>query len=184
MFLFTICPAIRKGSDRNNCIKLWTLFCKFYVLLIKFNRAAPFFLLKLLQSWFHPSASSVLILRNLKRGFALRLPFIAVYWYPTQSFAVFLIVKVFTLIIVMTKTIACIWKFFRLVVFSCLYPSSSSFYPRLKLLSGSQSSPYFVANIIKSMDGSAYRLDSVSQVYSFSIFATKLFDLEINPIFC
>ena len=59
MFLFTICPAIRKGSDRNNCIKLWTLFCKFYVLSIQFIRAAPFFLLKLLQSWFHPSASSV-----------------------------------------------------------------------------------------------------------------------------
>ena len=36
------------------------IFCEFYVLSIKFNYAAPFSLLKLLQSWFHPSLSSVL----------------------------------------------------------------------------------------------------------------------------
>ena len=41
----------------------------------------------------------------------LRLPFIAVYWYLTQCFAVFLIVEVFTLIIVMRKAIACISGF-------------------------------------------------------------------------
>ena len=58
MFLFIICPAIRKGSDVN-CVKLWTFFCKFYLLSIKSSYAAPFSLLKLLQSWFHPSASSV-----------------------------------------------------------------------------------------------------------------------------
>ena len=58
MFLFIICPAIGKGSDVN-CVKLWTFFCKFYLLSIKSSYAAPFSLLKLLQSWFHPSASSV-----------------------------------------------------------------------------------------------------------------------------
>ena len=62
------------------------------------------------------------------------------------------------------KTIAGIWKFFKLVVFSLLYPSLSIFYPRLKWLSGSQSSPHFVANIAKSRDDSAYRLHFVSQV--------------------
>ena len=61
----------------------------------------------------------------------LRLPFIAVYWYLTQCFALFLIVEVFTLIIVMSKAIACIWKFFRLVVFSMPYRSCSIFYPKL-----------------------------------------------------
>ena len=33
-------------------------FCKFYMLSVKFNYAAPFSLLKLFQSWFHPSARS------------------------------------------------------------------------------------------------------------------------------
>ena len=61
----------------------------------------------------------------------LQLLFIAVYWYLTQCFAVFLIVEVFILIIVMSKTIACIWNFFRLVVFSCLYRSWSIFCPEL-----------------------------------------------------
>ena len=51
-------PCHKKGSDIN-CAKLWTFFCKFYVLSIKFSCTAPFTLLKLLQSWFHPSASSV-----------------------------------------------------------------------------------------------------------------------------
>ena len=128
-----------------------------YSLPVKFNYAAPFSLLKLFQSWFHPSARSFdllatfllvfcvfgyltflpfvretfLILWNVKCGVFMRLPFIAVYWYLTQCFAVFLIVEVFTLIIVMSKAIACIWKFFRLVVFSCLYRSWSIFYPEL-----------------------------------------------------
>ena len=66
-----------------------------------------------------------------KAGLFWRLPFIAVYWYLTLCFAVFLIVEVFTLIIVMSKVIACIWKFFRLMVFSCLYRSCSIFYPEL-----------------------------------------------------
>ena len=72
-----------------------------------------------------------LILWNVKRGIFLRLLFIAVFWYLIQCFAVFLIVEVFTLIIVMSKAIACIWKSFRLVVFSCLYRSWSIFYPEL-----------------------------------------------------
>ena len=49
----------------------------------------------------------------------------------TQCFALLLIVEVFTLIIAMSKATACIWKFFRLVVFSCLYRSWSIFYPEL-----------------------------------------------------
>ena len=68
---------------------------------------------------------------NVKRGIFLRLLFIAVYWYLTNCFAMFLIVEVFTLIIVMSKAIACIWKFFRSVVFSCLYRYWSIFYPEL-----------------------------------------------------
>ena len=92
----------------------------------------------------------------------LRLPFIAVYWYPTQYFAVFPIFKVFTVIIVMTKAIVCFWKLFRLVVFSRLYSTWSMFYSRLKWLSGSRFSPYFVANIAKSSDDSAYQLHYVS----------------------
>ena len=79
---------------------------------VKFNYAAPFSLLKLFQSWFHPSARSFdllatfllvfcvfgyltflpfvretfLILWNVKRGIFLRLLFIAVYWNLTQCF--------------------------------------------------------------------------------------------------
>ena len=136
---------------------LGIFFCKFYMLSVMFNYAATFSLLKRFQSWFHPSARSFdllttfllvfcafgyltfppfvretfLILWKVKRRIFLQLPFVAVYWYLTQSFAVFLIVKVFTLVIVMSKAIACIWKFFRLVVFSCLYRSWSIFYPEL-----------------------------------------------------
>ena len=139
------------------CIKLWAFFGKFYMLSIKFKYAAPFSLLKFFQSCFHPLARSFdllltfllvfcafgyltfppfvretfLILWKVKRRIFLQLPFVAVYWYLTQCFAVFLIVKVFTLVIVMSKAIACIWKFFRLVVFSCLYRSWSIFYPEL-----------------------------------------------------
>ena len=49
----------------------------------------------------------------------------------SQCFAVLLIVEIFTLVIVISKAIVCIWKFFRLVVFSCLYRSWSIFYPDL-----------------------------------------------------
>ena len=52
------------------------------------------------------------------------------------------------------------WKCFRLVVFSCLYPFSSIFYPRLKWLKGSRSSPYFATNK-KSSDHSVYQLQFV-----------------------
>ena len=57
VFLFIIYPIIRNGFD-TNCVKLWTFFCKFYMLSIKFNYAALFSLWKLLQSWFHLAASS------------------------------------------------------------------------------------------------------------------------------
>ena len=153
---FIICPTIWNEFDIV-CIKLWALFCKFYMLSVKFNYAASFSLLKLFQSCFHPSARSFdhlatfllvfcvfgyltflpfvrqtfLILWNVKRRVFLRLSFIAVYWNLTQCFAVFLIVEVFTLIIVMSKAIACIWKFFSLVVFSWLYRSCSIFYSEL-----------------------------------------------------
>ena len=92
--------TIRNGFDIN-CIRLWTFFCKFYMLLIKFNYAAPFSLLKLLQIWFHPSASlfntfvrflclrfltfltlvrdTLLIRWNVKRGFCFTMSFTAVY---------------------------------------------------------------------------------------------------------
>ena len=139
------------------CEKHLFLFCKFYLLSVKFNYAAPFSLLKLFQSWFHPSARSFdllatfllvfcafgyltflpfvretfLIPWNVKRRTFSRLLFIGVYWYLIHCFAMFLIVEVFTLITVMSKAIACIWKFFRLVVFSCLYRSWSIFYPEL-----------------------------------------------------
>ena len=55
-FCFSFTLTIRNGFDIN-CIRLWTFFCKFYMLSIKFNYAAPFSLLKLLQIWFHLSAS-------------------------------------------------------------------------------------------------------------------------------
>ena len=90
--------------------------------------------------------------------FVLRLPLIAVYSYPNQFFAVFLIVEVFTLVIVMATAITCIWMVFRLVVFSWLYPSWSIFYPRLKWLSGSQSFPYFATNFVKRREDSTYQL--------------------------
>ena len=47
---------IRNEFDINY-VKLWTFFCRFYMLSIKFNYAASFSVLKL-QSWFHPSAGS------------------------------------------------------------------------------------------------------------------------------
>ena len=149
---FIIRPTIWNEFDIV-CIKLWAFFFsfKFYMLSVKFNYAAPFSLLKLFQSWFHPSARSCdllatfllvfcvfgyltflpfvretfLILWNVKHGIFLRLLFIAVYWNITQCFTVFLIVEVFSLIVVISKAIACIWKFFGLVVFSCLYRSWS-----------------------------------------------------------
>ena len=79
-----------------------------------------------------------------------------------QCFVVFLIVEVFTLSIAMTRAIACIWMFFRLVAFFCLYPSWSIFYPRLKWFSGSRCSPYFATNVVKRNDDSAYWLHFVS----------------------
>ena len=51
-------PCHKKGIWYK-LLQALDIFCKFYVLSIKFNYAAPFSLLKLLQSWFHPSASSV-----------------------------------------------------------------------------------------------------------------------------
>ena len=153
---FIIRPTIWNKFDIV-CIKLWAFFCKFYMLSIKFNYAAPFCLLKLFQSWFHPSARSFdllatfllvfcafgcliflpsvretfLILWNGRAQVFLQLPFIVVYWYLTQCFALLLIAKVVALINVMSKAIAYIWKFFRLVVFSCLYRSWSIFYREL-----------------------------------------------------
>ena len=149
---FIIRPTIWNEFDII-CIKLWTFFfffCKFYIS-VKFNYASPISPLKLFQCWFHPSVrlfdhlatflfvfcvcgyltflpfvrETFLILWNVKHGIFLRLLFIAVYWNITQCFAVFLIVEVFSLIIVISKAIACIWKFFGLVVFSCLYRSWS-----------------------------------------------------------
>ena len=56
---FIIRPTIWNEFDIV-CIKLsaFFFFCKFYMLSVKFNYAAPFSLLKLFQSWFHPSARS------------------------------------------------------------------------------------------------------------------------------
>ena len=42
----------------HQALGLFFFFCKFYMLSVKFNYAAPFSLLKLFQSWFHPSARS------------------------------------------------------------------------------------------------------------------------------
>ena len=150
---FIIHPTIWNEFDIVY-VKLGAFF--FHKLSVKFNYAAPFSLLDLIQSWFHLSARSLdllatfllvccafgyltfllfvretfFILWSGKRGIFWGLFCIALYWYFTQCFAVFLI-EVFTLIIVMSKAIACIWKFFRLVVFSCLYRSWRIFYPEL-----------------------------------------------------
>ena len=144
------------------CIKLWAfLFCFFLHILHAISKAqlcCSIFSAKTFSKLF-PSFSEVvwpfgnffvsfcafgyltflpfvretfLIPWNVKRRIFLRLLFIAVYWYLTHCFAMFLIVEVFTLIIVMSQIIACIWKFFRLVVvFSCLYRSWSIFYSGL-----------------------------------------------------
>ena len=55
-FSSSFTPPIRNEFDINY-VKLWTFFCRFYMLSIKFNYAASFSVLKL-QSWFHPSAGS------------------------------------------------------------------------------------------------------------------------------
>ena len=67
-----------------------------------------------------------------------------------------------------TKTIDCNWNFS-----TCFYSSWSIFYPRLKWLSGWQSYPYFVANIVKSSDN-ATSSTFFPQIYNFSKFVTKL----------
>ena len=138
------------------------------MLSIKLNYAAPFSLLNFLQLvpsvgdliWPFGNVFAIFLglrLLNIssicsrddfnpakcKARFVLPRPFNAVYWDPIRCFAMFLIVEVFTLIIVKTKAIECILKFFRLVVFSCLYHSWSIFHPRFKWLGGSRSSPYF-----------------------------------------
>ena len=151
---FIIRPTIWNEFDIV-CIKLWAFFFffKFYMLSVKFNYAAPFSLLKLFQSWFHPLVRSFDLLGTFLLVFCLWLfnissicsqdvfdpvkckaqgffatAFIAVSGYLTQCFAVFLIVEVFTFVIVFSKAIACFWKFFMLVVFSCLYRSWNFFY--------------------------------------------------------
>ena len=54
---FIIRPTIWNEFDIV-CIKLWAFFCKFYMLSVNINYAAPFSTLKLFQRWFHPSAGS------------------------------------------------------------------------------------------------------------------------------
>ena len=142
----------------HQALGIFFFFCKFYMLSVKFNYAAPFSLLKLFQSWFHPSARSFdllatfllvfcafgyltflpfvletfLILWNVKRGIFFATAFhCCLLISHSVFFSVFLIVEVFTLVIVLSKAIACLWKFFMLVVFSCLYPSWNIFYPEL-----------------------------------------------------
>ena len=152
---FIIRPTIWNEFDIV-CIKLWAFFLQILHAISKvqlccsifsiktFSKLVPsfgevvwpfgnFFVSFLCLRLFNISPfvrETFLILWNIKRGFFLRLPFIAVYWYLTQCFAVFLIVKVFT-IIILINAITCIWKFFRLVIFSCLYRSCSIFYPEL-----------------------------------------------------
>ena len=146
---FIIRPTIWNEFDIV-CIKLWAFFCKFYMLSIKFNYAAPFSLLKLFKSWFHPSSKIVWPFGNFFVSFlCLRLFNISSIcfrhvfdtvkckardFFATAFHSVFCSVshrQVFTLIIVRSKAIACIWKFFSLVVFSCLYCSWSIYYPEL-----------------------------------------------------
>ena len=143
--MFIICPTIRNGFDINY-VRLKTFLCKFYMLSIKFNYVPPFSLLKLLHSWFHPPVSlfdpfvSFLCLRLFNISSTCpryvfdpvkckaRFLFCDALHCCLQYFAVFLIVEALTLIIAMTKAIVCIWKFFRLVIFSHLYPSWSIFF--------------------------------------------------------
>ena len=94
-----------------------------------------------------------------KARFVLPRPFNAVYWDPIRCFAVFLIVEVFTLIIVKTKAIECILKFFRLVVFSCLYHSWVFSIPDL---SDSVVRDLLHISIVKRSDDSVYHLHFVS----------------------
>ena len=129
---------------------LGIFFCKFYMLSIKFNYAASFSPLKLFKSWFHPSGEIVWPFGNFFVSFLCfrlfnissicsRHVFDPVKWkvrdfFATAFHSVFCSVshrQVFTLIIVRSKAIACIWKFFSLVVFSCLYCSWSIYYPEL-----------------------------------------------------
>ena len=122
-------------------------FSKFCILSIKFNYAAPLSLLNLVQKLLHPSASSIdtliffclvfwtfdclpfvpfvhekfLILWNVTPGFCFEAAFHCCLLISTQHFELFLMVEVFTHLIAKNKAIACIWKFFKLVVFSYLY---------------------------------------------------------------
>ena len=153
---FIIRPTIWNEFDIV-CIKLWAFFLQILHAISKVQLCCSIFSIKTFSKlvssfgevvWpFGNFFVSFLCLRlfnissicsrdvfdpvKCKAGLFWRLPFIAVYWYLTLCFAVFLIVEVFTLIIVMSKVIACIWKFFRLMVFFCLYRSCSIFYPEL-----------------------------------------------------
>ena len=69
---FIIRPTIWNEFDIV-CIKLWAFFFsfKFYMLSVKFNYAAPFSLLKLFQSWFHPLVRSFDLLGTFLLVFCL-----------------------------------------------------------------------------------------------------------------
>ena len=74
-------------------------------------------------------------------------------------------------------------KSFSLVVFSCLISPEAFPIPDLSNSVARHPSPYFVANIVKSIDDSAYQLNFVSTSLKLFLFLTKLFDFGSNPIF-
>ena len=129
------------GSIRRRaCLTFLLVFCAFGYLA---------FLLLVLDT--------LLILWNVKRGSCFATTFhCCLLRMSCCILQCFSSLKVFlTLIIVMTKAIAC------MVVFSCLYPSWSIFYPRFNWLSGLRSSAYFAANIVKRSDDLTYQLHFV-----------------------
>lgn len=138
-------------------------------------------LLHFFYSHLVPSSSELqnfLILWNVKHDLRFATAFCCNLFISTQRFAVFLIVEVLTFIYVMTKGIGGIWKFFMLLVFSCLYPFWRIFFPRkffYPWLSNSWYPSNIVANIVKSSNDST-NSTLFPLVQNFSISANKQFE--------
>ena len=141
---------------------------------IKFNYATPFSLLKLVQSCFRPPAGEpIWSFGNFFVSFLCLglLNIFSIYsrdvFDSVECIAWFLFCGYLSLMSIDTSLSIlqsfsspkfssslspwpCIWKFFIMVVFSCLYTSWSIFHTRLKWLIGSWSPrPYFTANIVR-----------------------------------
>ena len=151
--IFIIYPTIKNEFDIN-CFSLWTFFCKFNILSIKFNYAFSFSLLKLYQSWLHPPVSSYDSLTTNLLDFCA---------FGCLMFLIF--VREAFLILLPLNTFKCF-----LVGGSLFNLSWIIFYPRL----GSRSSPYFAINVVTRSDDPAYQLP----------FFRKKFTNYAENIFC